>query len=460
MSKIRFIRRFEPLTKETLFDRALESIRWIEQYNHSIEDAEYWDVQPGKEIPAGALLLNDTSIYAGSAGVALLYLRAYRTTGDIKWLNKAKAGINHVINTYKGVDEYKTDSEFLPGAFIGFLQGPSGGAYVARLIYDITKEERYKEFAIRVANDTIEAAHEENGALTWYGFYGILGEGGLILFLLDIYAAFGEAKHLDAARQAAQFIVNHKEDSPYGGYRWYVMPTDTFPTIGKAGGYFPGFEYGAAGCGYILAKAYEATKDEEFLKLAKGAAEYIINVADYSEDGEAALVKYNDTYLTDLYYLGVCQGPVGTSRLFYELYSITGDENYKNFIIKLTKGLLATGAPSKHSEGYWRTNCYCCGAAGMLEHFIYIHKLTGDSEYLDAAIEAAETLIGESTVKNNIRNWYTAWNRHEPHTSDAYTGLYHGTGGCAGSLLALSQYLKENSFGPSYLEDPYQKLFE
>ena len=143
-----------------------------------------------------------------------------------------------------------------------------------------------------------------------------------------------------------------------------------------------------------MASVYEQTHQEEYLDIAKKAAQYIQNIADYSEDGEAALVKYNDTYLTDLYYLGVCQGPIGTSRLFYKLYRITGDESYKDFVIKLTNGLLAAGAPTKHSDGYWRTNCYCCGAAGMLEHFLHVHKLTGNSVYLDAAYEAAEAIIG------------------------------------------------------------------
>ena len=238
------------------------------------------------------------------------------------------------------------------------------------------------------------------------------------------------------------------------------MPTDTFPTIGKAGGYFPGFEYGAAGCGYILASVYEYTKDEEFLDAAVKASEYILNVADYSQDKKAALVRYNDTYLTDLYYLGVCQGPVGTSRLFYKLYELTKEEKYKEFIVQLTEGLLATGAPAKHSEGYWRTNCYCCGAAGMLEHFINIHKLTANEKYLDAAYEAAETIIGESTYKGNkLRNWYTAWNRHEPDKSEAYTGLYHGSGGCAAALLSFAHYIGKGKILPAYLEDPYKKLF-
>lgn len=49
------------------------------------------------------------------------------------------------------------------------------------------------------------------------GFYGILGEGGLILFLLDIYNTFGGDKYLDAAAKAAKYIADRKEDAPQGG---------------------------------------------------------------------------------------------------------------------------------------------------------------------------------------------------------------------------------------------------
>lgn len=459
MSKIKWIKRFEPLSEEKLQEAALESARWIEQYGNEDGDTEYWDVLPGKELDENAFLLSKTSIYAGAAGIALFYLRTFIATEDNTWLDKAKKGINYVISKYKGIEDFKSESPFLPGAEIGFLNGPAGGAYVATQLYKVTKEEKYKAFAIKVTNDLIEAAKDEDGTITWYGFYGILGEGGLILYLIDAYETYKDEKYLEAFDKATKYIANRKEDAPNGGYRWYVMPTETFPTIGKPGGYFPGFEYGAAGCGYILASAYEHTKNEEYLELAKGAAEYILNIADYSDDKEAALVKYNDTYLTDLYYLGVCQGPVGTSRLFFKLYEITKNEKYKKFIVQLTNGILETGAPAKHSEGYWRTNCYCCGAAGMLEHFINVHKLTGVVKYLNAAYEAAETLIGESTYRNKLRNWYTAWNRHEPETSDPYIGLYHGTGGCASSLLALKQYIGEKEYLPPYLEDPYKILF-
>ncbi len=459
MSKAKWIKRFEPVSAQRLMDTAFETAQWIEQYSHIDGENEWWDVLPGKQIGEDELLLKSTNLYAGAAGIALLYLRFFVATDDKKWLDKAKAGINYCISKYRGKSEFYTNKEYLPGAYIGFFDGAAGGAYVSNQIYKHTGEAKYKDFARKVADDAIDAAKAENDSLFWYGFYGILGEGGLTLFLLDIYESYGDERYLIAAEKSARYIAEQKEDSPWGGYRWNVMPTEKFPTIKKAGGYFPGFEYGAAGCGYILAKIYEYTKKKEYLDIATKAAEYILKIADYSEDGEAALVRYNDTYLTDLYYLGVCQGPVGTSRLFFSLYQITGKHEYKDFVIKLTNGLLASGAPQIHSEGYWRTNCYCCGGAGMLEHFLNVHKFTGDDKYLRAAFDAAEAMIGESTIDKKLRNWYTSWNRHEPERSDAYTGLYHGSGGCASALLSLRQYMEGKAFLPPYLEDPYKDLY-
>lgn len=469
MSKKNWIRRFEPLTGERLVEVALESAAWLETYGHIDKDTEYWDVLPGKQVDEDTLLLKSTSLYGGAAGIALFYLRLYVATGDEEWLKKARAGAAYVMKNYKGKEDFTTEQPYLQGAYIGYLNGPAGGGYLASELYRITGDEEYKTFAVRVTDDCILSANEENGRLFWYGDYGIIGEGGLILYLVDSYERYGDERYIQAAAKAAAYILDKKEPAPDGGYRWYVMPTETFPTIGKPGGYFPGFEYGAAGCGYILAEVYKHVAGNrevkaplplsEYIEAAQGAAEYIMNIADYSEDGEAALVRYNDTYLTDIYYLGVCQGPVGTSRLFYSLYEITGEERYKDFVVKLTNGLLATGAPAKHSEGYWRTNCYCCGAAGMLEHFLNVHKLTGDDRYLSAAYDAAETIIGESTYRNKLRNWYTAWNRHEPETSDPYIGLYHGSAGCASSLIAFARYISGGDYLPPYLEDPYKDLY-
>ena len=130
-----------------------------------------------------------------------------------------------------------TEQPYLQGAYVGFFNGAAGGGYVAYLLGQLTGEERYQTFAKQVADDAIDAAKVEDGALSWYGFYGILGEGAVTLFLLEMYEAYGDERYLKAADQSAEYIDRQKEKSPWGGYRWNVLPTETFPTIGRI---FPG----------------------------------------------------------------------------------------------------------------------------------------------------------------------------------------------------------------------------
>lgn len=460
MSKAQWIKGFAPISSEKLIDAAKETANWIKKYEHITEFGRYYDVLPEKEVPVGSILLKDTSLYAGAAGIALFFLRLYISTNEEQWLNDAKAAIDYVIHAYKGVYEFRNDENTLTGFEVGHLNGPTGGAYVANLLYEVTKDEKYRKHFIRVTDDLIAGARITEEGLTWYDFYGIIAEGGLVLYLIYAYESLRDEKYLEALHLAGRYIVSKAEDAPQGGKRWYAMDTKTFPTFGYGHGYFPGFFYGAAGSSYILACLYEYTREEEFLEIAKQGAQYILNIADVSEDQTAALVKYNDPLAEDLYYLGVCQGPIGTSRLFYKLYELTKEEVYKEFVIKLTEGILAAGAPGKHSPGYWHTYCYCCGAAGMLEHFVSIYKLSNNKRYLDAAYETAEVLIGDAYVQQKLRRWHTSWNRHEPETSDAYIGLYHGSAGCAASLLLLNSVITDEKKLPGFVEDPYKRLFD
>lgn len=456
MSTAQKIRAFAPLNSKELLSAVLETEKWLSKYEVKGDVGMCWPIKPGEENPIGGLLQDDRSLYAGAAGIALFYLRLYLVTKSKEYLLKAQAGIDYVIANYKGTSEFETSGNPMEGCRVGHLNGPTGGAYVAELLYENTGLTHYRDFAIAVTEDLIASAKEQDGGITWNGEYGIIAEGGLVLYLLYAYITFQDRKYLEAAKKAGQFIANKAEEAPGGGYRWYAMPTDTFPTLGgKPGGYFPGFFYGTAGSSFILASIAKYTEAEDFLKLAKGGAQYIKNIADYSEDGTAAIVRYNDPLATDLYYLGMCQGPIGISRLFYVLYDITKENEYKDFAVQLTNGILEMGAPKVHSPGYWRTYSYCCGAAGMLEHFVSIYKITDDKKYLDAAYDAADTLIGESYSDDEGRRWYTAWNRHEPYTAEAFTGLYYGTSGVAASFLVLYQLLENGLPLPGYIENPY-----
>ncbi|MBQ9610385.1 MAG: hypothetical protein IJV15_13210 [Lachnospiraceae bacterium] len=434
-----------------------ETADWISDYEHKTDSGSYWDILPGKEVDEDATLTSIGSLYGGAAGVALFFLRLYQVTCKEEYLDKARSGIDFAIGRDKGKAEYEKIGEgTLKGIPIGLMNGPIGAAYVAYLVYEITKNEKYLIYTKQATEVLLEEEKDDEKGGYWSDVCGILSDGGLILYLIWLYEKLKDKRYLAAADKAGKRIVENADETEDTA-RWLAMDSVAFG-LGK-NGYFPGFFYGTAGTGYILTKLYEHTKNERYLELAIKASNYIKRLADKSPNGKAALIQYNDPYVPDMHYLGVCQGPIGHSRLFYKLYKITGEEEYKEWIIKLTDGILATGAPKIHSKGYWHTYCYCCGAAGMVEHFLEIYELTKNEKYKTAAREGVEVLLGDSNLDEGKRRWYTAWNRHLPNEVEAWTGLYHGSAGCASSILFYYNYLTDKKKISGYIEDPYQELF-
>ena len=440
---------------EKLLDPVLETAAWLEDYEHEDEEGRiYWDILPGKDIATNLTLTSRTSLYGGTAGIALFFLRLYRVTKDKKWLEKAEGGVKYLIAEDQGDRPYSDYGEgTLLGIPTGLFNGPTGGAYVSYLLYETTGIEAYKKYAIDTAHTLISVKNLSEKGSYWSGQIGILSDGGLVLFLIWLYEKTGNEEYLKTADDTGRYIASKAEETD-GGVRWQCMDSVAFG-LGK-NGYFPGFFYGTAGTGYILAKLYEQTRNDEYLRLAVKASEYLIKIADTSSDNKAALIRYNDPYVPRMHYLGVCQGPIGTSRLFYELYKITDDKKYYEWILKLTEGVLYAGAPKIHSKGYWHTYCYCCGAAGMTEHFAEIYELTGDKKYLEAAKDSADVLIGDSNLDDGKRRWYTAWNRHAPDEVECWSGLYLGSSGCASSLLYLYNELNDKADIGKYIEDPFK----
>lgn len=440
--------------KEKLLDAVLETAEWIKQYEIPTEYGKIWRKTPEHETDAeDSPLVSSKSLYGGSAGIGFFYLRLYLATQEEKWLEEAKSAANHILATYEGKSLYgRQDEGTLKGIGTGVFNGAAGQAYFAEQLYDVTKEQKYRDFVVKATDDLTEAATICGDGIYWGDASGIIADGGLILYLLYIYEKTGNEKYLQAAEKAGIHIRNQAKKAPQGGIRWYAMDSVKFG-LGEEG-YFPNFFYGTAGNAYVQARLYKATGNQTYLDAAKRGAEYVMAVADTS--GDAALVRYNDPYRKDLYYLGMCQGPIGTSRLFYELYRITGDENYKSWVLRLTNGIVAAGAPAKHSPGYWHTYCYCCGAPGMLEHFLGVYHSFGNEKYFELAKEAGDVVLRDSYADKAKRRWYTAWNRHLPNETDVYTGLYHGSAGCANALLSLYCNLAGIGGLPGFLEDPYQ----
>ncbi|RHV10475.1 hypothetical protein DXB77_10270 [Clostridium sp. OM05-9] len=369
---------FQKNTAEDYLKAAIDTAEWIDTLAIKTEYERIWQALPEgqdgyrEDVP----LFAPKSMYDGSAGIGIFFIRLYEATGDTRWLTEAEEAAAHIIATKVGVEWYQTTlhSEVkgiipVPGWAAGPYNGPVGEAYFLEDLYQVTGKQAYRDYVLYVADVLLEAAVTDERGLHWSDQEDITADGGFIVFL-DIL--------------------------------------------------------------------YRKTGIKKYLELAKEGLTYAMNIAVGDETGR--LIPYQDHPVTgptyDKYYLSTCHGPVGSTLAFRELYEITREEIYRNWTIELSRGIVRAGAPEKHSWGFWNCQCQCCGTAGILEHFAAMYEYTGEKEFYDYMIRTADVMLSDSDHRTpGLRTWYDSWWRTIPTRVVSYPGLYVGVAGCASSLL-------------------------
>lgn len=369
---------FQKNTAEDYLKVAIDTAEWIDTLAIKTEYGRIWQALPEgqdgyrEDVP----LFAPKSMYDGSAGIGIFFIRLYEATGDTRWLTEAEEAAAHIIATKVGVEWYQTTlhSEVkgiipVPGWAAGPYNGPVGEAYFLEDLYQVTGKQAYRDYVLYVADVLLEAAVTDERGLHWSDQEDITADGGFIVFL-DIL--------------------------------------------------------------------YRKTGIKKYLELAKEGLTYAMNIAVGDETGR--LIPYQDHPVTgptyDKYYLSTCHGPVGSTLAFRELYEITGEEIYRNWTIELSRGIVRAGAPEKHSWGFWNCQCQCCGTAGILEHFAAMYEYTGEKEFYAYMIRTADVMLSDSDHRTpGLRTWYDSWWRTIPTRVVSYPGLYVGVAGCASSLL-------------------------
>ena len=369
---------FQKNTAEDYLKVAIDTAEWIDTLAIKTEYGRIWQALPEgqdgyrEDVP----LFTPKSMYDGSAGIGIFFIRLYEATGDTRWLTEAEEAAAHIIATKVGVEWYQTTlhSEVkgiipVPGWAAGPYNGPVGEAYFLEDLYQVTGKQEYRDYVLYVADVLLEAAVTDERGLHWSDQEDITADGGFIVFL-DIL--------------------------------------------------------------------YRKTGIKKYLELAKEGLTYAMNIAVGDETGQ--LIPYQDHPVTgptyDKYYLSTCHGPVGSTLAFRELYEITGEEIYRNWTIELSRGIVRAGAPEKHSWGFWNCQCQCCGTAGILEHFAAMYEYTGEKEFYAYMIRTADVMLSDSDHRTpGLRTWYDSWWRTIPTRVVSYPGLYVGVAGCASSLL-------------------------
>lgn len=336
-------------------EAALEAARWIRASTVQTYPGVTWLADPRDPKSAS------NSLYAGSPGVILFFLEAYRSTGDESFLKDARAGADSLLAALAGEKE--------PGLY----EGIAGIGFVLTETFKATGESKYRQAALKCTRLLGERAKTVGKGIEWNDTTDIIsGSAGIGLFLLYAARELSEPSLRQLAIQDADRLIELAKPEN-NGLKWAMTPT--FARL------MPNFSHGTAGIAYFLATVYQETKDRRFLDAALAGARYLQAVA--KTEGDVCLIFHNEPDGRDLYYLGWCHGPVGTARLFYRLYQATGDQAWMNWVERSARGIMKSGIPERQTPGFWNNVSQCCGSAGVAEFFLSLYQVTHEKSYLD-----------------------------------------------------------------------------
>ena len=288
---------------------------------------------------------------------------------------------------------------------------------------DITGDDAFDDAARRAIDRVHDLAEETESGASWGPVTDIIsGDAGAGLTLLWAHDRWDDDRDLDLATRVGRHLLATAIETE-SGLSWPMSPD--FPRV------MPNFSHGTAGVAFFLARLAEETGGESFLEGAIAGGERLLAL---TEDG---LIHHHTPGGEDLYYLGWCHGPTGTSRLYEQLHRTTGEARWRGAARAGAAAILATGAPARRSEGYWETVGVCCGSAGIASAMLDAWSDAGDEPMHDAAVRFGEDIRRRATREDGTVKWVQAEHRTRPALLVAQTGYMQGAAGIGLLLLRL-----------------------
>ena len=172
-------------------------------------------------------------------------------------------------------------------------------------------------------------------------------------------------------------------------------------------------------------------------------------------EGDTCLIFHHEPEGEDLFYLGWCHGPVGTSRLFFRLYEITGDAEWMEWVEGGAQAILKSGIPEGEHDGFWNNVGICCGSAGVADFFLSLYKITQKQEYLEFTIRLTDDLLAGATKEGEGSKWIQAEHRVRPDFLQAQTGLMQGAAGIGLWLLRMDAFERKRATKIIFPDNPF-----
>lgn len=431
-------------------DAALHAERYVAAHMHHSGDGAYW-LDGRSPVPS-------LGLSTGNAGIAYFYYELARATGRDQWHGIAVEAARYLCAHWQEA----VTKAYIPGVgdlAWGYHGGVAGIGSVLAVLNDDFHDQRIADVLSEIGSYMRRHAQYDDHGAYWTGSGALLSDGGVLLFLMRLYASQPE-------EGLRQLILDAGDRIRSSGIRERCgMSFDGGQASECVSYHMPNYELGTAGVGYALTKLYEFSSRTRYLDAARSAADYLRDIAvpqrqgrliplrinedgslfcgnsstvDPDGDGSAEHGTLNLRYREPIYYLGTCHGPAGTSRFLHELGAVTGDPVYDRDIDALVQGMQSLGAPECQSAGLWNAVHFCCGHAGLVQFFIGLYRHSGEQRWLDLAQRCGSVLLGtEERLPNGASDWPIAFDRICPDRFSRPLGYYDGAVGIGASLLQL-----------------------
>lgn len=390
-------------------DVARQAAAWIRHARQTTPHGLAWPVDP--LVPS---VVDTESLYTGTPGVVLFLLELHRATGDESALRDALGGADHLIATPATKE-------------LGLYVGLGGLAYMFELVYRASGQQRYRDAAKRCVAAIGDATSDGK---TWGASNDIIsGVAGTGLFLLWCGDHVPELRSqaLILATRAGDVLLERAQATP-AGLQWQAGLD--IPYL------LPNFSHGTAGVAYFLASLHRRQSNPRALDAARAGARQLLSIATTAND---TCTIYHDDRVSgrDLYYLGWCHGPVGTTRLFSRLGQVTDDPQWTQWVHRGARGIMLSGIPEQRTPGFWNNVSMCCGNAGVAHYFADLARANASPAYRQFAHRVTVDLLQRSTTDATGTRWFQAENRVDPNGVVAQTGYMQGAAGMGTLLLHL-----------------------
>ena len=283
----------------------------------------------------------------------------------------------------------------------------------------------YRDVAIDAAKWIRQSRQETLFGITWPSDPGdpktistalYSGSPGVILFLLELHAATGDAAYLaDARRGADELMTKVPSEAQMGLYT------------------------GVAGLGFTLGETWRATRDDKYRKAALGAVQILTDKA--GEVGKG--VQWNNS--TD-----IISGSAGIGLfLLYAADTLKADKA-SWLAVRAADRLLEVGIADRGglkwamdpSVARLMPN-FAHGTAGIAYFLAALHKATGGRRFLDGALAGARYLQAIAKTDGDI----CLVPHNQPDGLDLYyLGWCHGPSGTARLFYQLAQVTGDKSW--------------